>query len=111
MEGASGVAQKLAYKRPIKRFADAGLDIQGPQPDVNTAAVPAAAAGEAAAAAAAAPEPAPAAAAAAPAAAAAAPAAPPPAAVDLPGPADAPVLPEKPAPGRNSGKGRKGGGQ
>ena len=50
-------------------------------------------------------------AAAAPAAAAAAPAAPPPAAVDLPGPADAPVLPEKPAPGRNSGKGRKGGGQ
>ena len=34
MEGASGVVQKLAYKRPIKRLADAGLDIQGPQPDV-----------------------------------------------------------------------------
>jgi hypothetical protein len=43
MEGASGVVQKLAYKRPIKRLADAGLDIQGPQPDVNTAAVQAAA--------------------------------------------------------------------
>jgi hypothetical protein len=115
MEGASGVVQKLAYKRQIKRLADAGLDIQGPQPDVNTAAVQAAAAGEEAAAAAAAPEPAPAAAAAAlaaaaaaPAAAAAAPAAPPPAAVDLPGPAEAPVAPDKPAPGRNTGKGRKG---
>ena len=81
MEGASGVVQKLAYKRPIKRLADAGLDIQGPQPDVNTAAVPAA------------------------------PAAPPPAAVDLPGPAEAPVAPDKPAPGRTSGKGRKGAGQ
>ncbi len=84
MEGASGdwrccgVVQKLAYKRSIKRLAEAGLDIQGPSPDVNTAAGPAAAADEVAAAAAAAPE-------AAPAAAAAAPAAPPPAAVDLPG--------------------------
>ena len=40
---------------------------------------------------------------------AAAAAAPPPAAVESP--ADAPVIPEKPAPGRTSGKGRKGSGQ
>ncbi len=54
--------------RPIKRLDDAGLDIPGQLPDINTAAVPAAAADEVATAPEAAPE--------APAAAAAAPAAP-----------------------------------
>jgi hypothetical protein len=49
MEGACGVVQKLAYKRPIKRLADAGLDIPGQPPAINPAAVPAAAADEAAA--------------------------------------------------------------
>ncbi len=46
---ASGVVQKLAYKRPIKRLADAGLDIPGQPPAINPAAVPVAAADEAAA--------------------------------------------------------------
>ena len=42
MPGASDVPNKVSYKRPLKRIADGGIDVQEPPPATEAAAAPAA---------------------------------------------------------------------